>query len=197
MSVPLTPRAERPPLDIWRETMGENFFYVNYHNEPGGVAEAEYDSDPAALIKALYASPDTPRHDPLIVDPKRSAGGLVGRYGVPKEIPAWITETELDYYIEEFTRTGFRGGVNYYRNFNENWKLTERIDPVLRLPVAFVAGSDDMVIDGANEKALRSTMQTQATDLREITLIDGVGHWVQQEAPKQTNEAIVRFVRSL
>jgi len=57
MSVPYGPRTDRPPLEIWQEAMGDNFFYITYHNEPGGVAEAEYDSDPAAMITALYATP--------------------------------------------------------------------------------------------------------------------------------------------
>ncbi len=197
MSVPYVPRSDRPPLEIWRETMGDNFFYINYHNEPGGVAEAEYDSDPAAMITALYTSPDTPREDPAIVDPKRSAGGFIGRLGTPKELPGWITQEELDYYINEFSRTGFRGGVNYYRNFDTNWKLSEGVDPVLRIPAAFIAGAADMVIAGANETALRATMEPLMSDLREVTLIDKMGHWVQQEAPTETNAAILRFIESL
>ena len=197
MSVPYVPRSDRPPLEIWRETMGDNFFYINYHNEEGGVAEAEYDSDPAAVITALYTSPDTPREDPAIVDPKRSAGGFIGRLGTPKEIPGWITQEELDYYISEFTRSGFRGGVNYYRNFDANWKLTEGVDPVLKIPSAFVAGAADMVIGGADEAGLRAMMGPQMSDLREVTLIDKMGHWVQQEAPEETNAAVQRFIESL
>ena len=197
MSVPYVPRSDRPPLEIWRETMGDNFFYINYHNEEGGVAEAEYDSDPAAMITALYTSPDTPREDPAIVDPKRSAGGFIGRLGTPKELPGWITQEELDYYISEFTRSGFRGGVNYYRNFDANWKLTEGVDPVLKIPSAFIAGAADMVIGGADEAGLRAMMGPQMSDLREITLIDKMGHWVQQEAPEETNAAVQRFIESL
>ena len=197
MSVPYVPRSDRPPLEIWRETMGDNFFYINYHNEEGGVAEAESDSDPAAMITALFTSPDTPREAPAIVDPKRSAGGFIGRLGTPKEIPGWITQEELDYYINEFTRSGFRGGVNYYRNFDTNWKLTEDVDPVLKIPSAFIAGAADMVIGGADEAGLRGMMGPQMSDLREITLIDKMGHWVQQEAPEETNAAVQRFIESL
>jgi len=197
MSVPYVPRADRPPLEIWKEQMGENFFYITYHNEPGGVAEAEYDSDPRAMITALYASPDTPREDPVITDPKRSAGGFIGRLGTPKEIPSWITQQELDYYISEFTRSGFRGGVNYYRNFDTNWHLTADVDPVLQIPSAFISGRADMVIGGADETGLKAMMGPLMSDLREITLIDNIGHWVQQEAPTETNAAIVRFIESL
>jgi len=197
MSVPYMPRGDRPPLELWAGGMGDNFFYITYHNEPNGVAEAEYDSDPAAMITALYASPDTPREDPAIVDPKRSAGGFVGRIGTPKELPGWITQEELDYYINEFTRTGFRGGVNYYRNFDTNWHLTAGVDPVLKIPSAFISGAADMVIGGADEAGLRAMMGPQMSDLREITLIDKMGHWVQQEAPEETNAAVLRFIDSL
>lgn len=197
MSVPYVPRSDRPPLEIWKETMADNFFYINYHNEPGGVAEAEYDADPEGMITRLYTSPGTPRHDPEITDPKRSAGGFIQRIGAPKEMPAWITQEELDYYINEFKRSGFRGGVNYYRNFDANWELTDGVDPVLKIPSAFISGAADMVIGGADEAGLRALMQTQMSDLREITLIPEMGHWVQQEAPDETNQAIIRFIESL
>lgn len=197
MSVPYGPRTDRPPLDIWREAMGDNFFYITYHNEPGGVAEAEYDADPEGMITRLYASPDTPRMDPEITDPKRSAGGFIGRIGAPQEMPGWITQEELDYYINEFKRSGFRGGVNYYRNFDANWHLTDGVDPVLKIPSAFIAGAADMVIGGADEAGLRAMMDPQMSDLREITLIPAMGHWVQQEAPRETNQAVIRFIESL
>ena len=119
------------------------------------------------------------------------------RQGTPKELPGWITQEELDYYISEFTRSGFRGGVNYYRNFDANWKLTEGVDPVLKIPSAFIAGAADMVIGGADEVGLRAMMGPQMSDLREITLIDKMGHWVQQEAPDETNAAVQRFIESL
>ncbi|HIG43760.1 MAG: alpha/beta hydrolase [bacterium] len=197
MSVPYGGVAKQPPLDNFKKLFGDSFFYILYHNEEAGVAEKEYDSDPRRFISMLYASPDTPRHDPTITDPKRSAGGWFGRIGAPKELPDWLTEEDLDYYVNEFTRAGFRGGVNYYRNFNTNWDLMKDVDPMVKIPSAFISGSADMVIAGADEAGLRKTMSPVMSDLREVTLLPGKGHWVQQEDPAGTNEAILRFLKSL
>ena len=88
-------------------------------------------------------------------------------------------------------------GVDWNRNFDANWKLTEGVDPVLKIPSAFISGAADMVIAGADETGLRAMMGPQMSDLREITLIDKMGHWVQQEAPEETNAAVIRFIESL
>lgn len=197
MSVPYGGRAKVSPLDSFRAAMGDNFFYILYHNETGGVAEAEYDSDPRGVLSRLYASPDTPRSPAVVTDPKRAAGGWIDRLGAPLEQPNWLAEADLDYYVSEFTRSGFRGGVNYYRNFDTNWDLTEDLDPVIQIPSAFISGAADVVIGGASQEALISMMKPVMTDLREVTLVPKMGHWVQQEAPAATNVAILGFLRSV
>jgi pimeloyl-ACP methyl ester carboxylesterase len=197
MSVPYGGRMKTAPLQTWQQAMGDNFFYILYHNETGGVAEKEYDSDPRGLLSMLYASPDSPREDATITDPKRSAGGWIGRIGAPTEMPAWLKQEELDYYVDEFTRAGFRGGVNYYRNFDANWHFMEGKDPVIQIPSAFISGAADVVIGGADVAGLTAMMTPVMHDLREVTLIPEIGHWVQQEAPKETNDAILRFIKSL
>jgi len=197
MSVPYGGRGDEAPLGSWRRAMGDNFFYILYHNEVGGVAEAEYDSDPRGILSMLYTSPQTPRAEAAINDPKRAAGGWIGRIGAPLELPSWLSAEDLDYYVNEFTRSGFRGGVNYYRNFDANWHFMADKNPVLQIPSAFVAGAADMVIAGADESALRAMMTPVMSDLREVTLLPGIGHWVQQEAASETNDAILRFLGSL
>jgi len=197
MSVPYGGVGAEVPTVGWRQAMGDQFFYILYHNEAGGVAEKEYDSDPRSFLSMLYASPDTPRHAPSITDTRRSAGGFIGRVGQPIARPDWLSEEDLDYYVAEFTRAGFRGGVNYYRNFDANWQLMKDKDPVIKIPSAFLSGAADQVIQGASEEALRAMMNPVMSDLREITLLPGMGHWVQQEDPEGTNQGIIRFLEGL
>ena len=83
MSVPYTGRPEASPLSSLRAVFGDNFFYMLHHNEPGGIAEKEYDSDVRGILKRLYTSPDTPREDPEVTDPHKSAGGWLKRLGEP------------------------------------------------------------------------------------------------------------------
>lgn len=197
MSVPYGGRPKQSPLAYWQEKFGDNFFYILYHNEPG-VAEAEYDSDPHGLLSRLYVSPKSPREDPMITDRIRSAGGWIGRLGAPKGLPDWLTADDLDYIVSQFENAGFRGGVNYYRNFHRNWEITENLaDARVKVPTLFIAGEKDVVIAKATTEALTHTMSRVVDDLRDVVLIPEIGHWVQQEAPERTNAVILEFLRGL
>ncbi len=201
MSVPYGGRAKQAPLESFKAAFGDNFFYILYHNELDnnnlGVAEAEYDQDPQGILSRLYASPDAPRAPALITDPKRRAGGWIDRLGKVLEQPAWLSEDDLAYFVNEFKGSGFRGGVNYYRNFDSNWTITESLNPVIAMPSAFVSGTLDVVIQGADNAALQAMMSPVMKQLGDITLIDGMGHWIQQEAPVETNAAIIKFLKSV
>ena len=141
---------------------------------------------------------DAPRDPPKITDPKASAGGWIPRLGLPKQLPGWLTEKDLDYFSSEFERAGFRGGVNYYRNIERNWEITPELTGArIKVPVAFIAGTEDIVIRGAKEPALRATMSRVADDLRGVTLVPGAGHWIQQEKPQETNAFILDFLKGL
>jgi pimeloyl-ACP methyl ester carboxylesterase len=197
MSVPYGGRSKQSPLAYWQEKFGDNFFYILYHNEPG-VAEVEYDSDPRGLLSRLYVSPKSPREAPIITDRRRSAGGWIGRLGAPKGLPDWLTADDLDYIVSQFENAGFRGGVNYYRNFHRNWKITENLaDARVKVPTLFIAGEKDVVIAKATAEALTHTMSRVVDDLRDVVLIPEIGHWVQQEAPERTNAVILEFLRGL
>jgi pimeloyl-ACP methyl ester carboxylesterase len=198
MSVPYSGRSPVNPIAAMRERVEDNFFYIVYHNEPGGVAEAEYDSNPRGLLSRLYLSPGSPRSAPLVTDPKRSAGGWIPRLGAPLGLPDWLSQQDLDYFVGEFEEAGFRGGINYYRNFGRNWELTADVkDFTIKVPTMFIAGSQDVVIGGVNAAALTQMMQLRINDLRGVNLIPNIGHWVQQEAPEETNALLLEFLASL
>jgi len=197
MSVPYTGRPARSPVDSWQESFGDNFYYILYHQEPG-VAEAEYDADPEGLLSRLYLSPDSPRAAPEVTERHRSAGGWIPRLGAPLGLPDWLTQEDLDYYVSQFEHAGFRGGVNYYRNFHRNWEITPQLSgATIDIPVLFIAGEQDVVIAGASAEQLTAGMSRVANDLRGVVLLPAAGHWVQQELPEQTNDAILDFLRGL
>ena len=126
MSVPYGGRAAVSPLETMRKTYGENFYYILYFQEPG-VAEAEFDKDPRGFLSRLVSVARlTPRASPdyRSQTQRRRMDRPDGRV---QGTAAWLTQADLDYYVREFTGAGFRGGINYYRNFHRNWETTPQL----------------------------------------------------------------------
>jgi pimeloyl-ACP methyl ester carboxylesterase len=191
LSVPPTPRPQARPTEAWRQMFGENFFYILYFQQPG-VADAELDGDPARtmrrMIGGLRPSGDKDAAVRMIAP---GPEGFIDRLPEPDGLPEWISQDELDHYIAEFTRTGFTGGLNWYRNFDRNWETTaELADATTGVPALFLAGSADPV--------LGFTRPDRATEVvtgpyRQV-LIDGAGHWLQQERPDEVNTVLLEFL---
>lgn len=197
LSVPYAGRPQVSPIESWKARYKDDFYYILYFQQPG-AAEAEFDANPRALLSRLYTSPDAPRDPPKITDPRASAGGLIDRRGAPKGLPSWLTQADLDYYVAEFSRAGFRGGINYYRNFDRNWRTTPQLTGVkVKQPVIFLAGERDSVIAGATAEALTATMSKVCEDFRGVVLYPGAGHWVQQERSAEVSQALIQFLKSV
>lgn len=197
MSVPFREHPSAPPMEIYRKRFGDKFFYQLYFQKPG-VAEAEFDADPRGILSRLLCSPDSFRHKPQIEDKRMDAGGWIPRLGEPRALPLWLSEADLDFYVEEFSRAGFAGGINYYRNIDRNWELmAPYADEKIQIPTLFIAGDKDMVIGKTTRESLFETMSKRLSDLREVVLLPNIGHWVQQEAPEQTNAAILSFLEDV
>jgi pimeloyl-ACP methyl ester carboxylesterase len=113
-------------------------------------------------------------------------------------LPAWLSETDLDFYAAEFKRSGFRGGLNYYRNLDRNWQLMAAFTDVrVTIPALYIAGDRDMVVAFAGTDQLLANLKQFVPELRKIQMLPGCGHWTQQERPSEVNAAIIDFIRSL
>jgi len=195
LSVPFIPRGPMGPVTLMRQVFGDTFFYILYFQEPG-VADADLARDPAATMRRMLAGLTIPKEGTVDMTGLAQPNGLgfVDRLPEPDGLPDWLSQEELDHYIAEFTRTGFTGGINWYRNFDRNWELTPQLDGAkITVPSAFITGSADPV-------ALMTpagVMDGWVTDHRGSTIVDGAGHWVQQEAPAEVNDALLAFLDSL
>jgi pimeloyl-ACP methyl ester carboxylesterase len=193
MSVPFLPRGPMPPIQLMKAAFGEAFFYMLYFQQPG-VADAELGADPARMMRTFMwtiggeSSPGDYKAAPA------AGTGLLDVLSEPKHAPAWITDEEMSVFIEAFERTGFTGGLNWYRNLDRNWEKTEFLEGAkVEMPALFVAGEKDPVLIMAPP----AVMEGWVTDLRGMVLIPDAGHWVQQEKPNEVNAALLDFLKTL
>lgn len=200
MSVPYVPRLDHSVLELIDLVRDGGFHYIRYFQEPG-LAEAELESDVPRFLRAIFWSASGDRPGSMVrADPKRQHT-MFAPEQVPDESPSWLTDDDLAVYAESFERSGFTPALNWYRNFHRNWELTAAWPQQrIRVPAGFVAGRDDPVITGGVPGHLTPAVTglgDWCDDLRVVELIDGIGHWVQQEAPDATNHALLGFLDAL
>lgn len=194
LSVPAVPRSKSAPTQAWRKAFGERFFYILYFQEPG-VADAELNADPARTMRRMMGGLRT-SGDPLTASRMVAPGpeGFIDRLPEPETLPDWLSQEELDHYIAEFARTGFTGGLNWYRNFDRNWETTpELADAKITVPALFIGGTADPVLTFT--RADRAS-QLITGPYRQV-MIDDAGHWLQQERPHAVNETLLDFLNGL
>jgi pimeloyl-ACP methyl ester carboxylesterase len=176
LSVPFVPRAPAPPVPIMRRHIGEDF-YIVWFQEPG-LADA-------ALARDVRRTLTTSR---------QWTAQWAEEEPRPARLPAWLSEQELAVYVEAFERTGFTGGLNWYRNIDRNWELTEAVaERRVEQPAMFLTGELDPVRSFMPAEA----MQGWVSDLRAEIVVPGAGHWVQQQAPEAVNAALLEFLGGL
>lgn len=190
LSVPFMPRGDTEPMAVMREVFKGQFFYQLYFQEEG-VAEAEFERDIRTALKKFLVM-GAGETDLASLPAKGPDADLLTGLPDPETLPAWLTAADLDFYTGEFTASGFRGPLNYYRNHDLTWRLTEGAPKRIEQPAMFVAGAKDGVLLMAGE-ALAALPQT-VPDLRLQRLIPEIGHWTQQEAPDAVNDALLEFL---
>ena len=203
LSVPFRPRGAARPTSVMPQT-DQSLFYMLYF-QPPGVAEAELERDPRRAVRRLLCSGsgDAPRWADNVAG--REAVGMVPRSGGfltrmidPPELPAWLSEADIEFYAGVFAETGFRGGLNWYRNIDRNWELMAPFAGArVTVPALYVAGDRDLVVAFPGADKLIANLKTFVPDLRRTIMLPGCGHWTQQERANDVNAAIVQFLRDL
>ena len=199
LSVPFRPRAPVAPTSLMPRR-DDALFYQLYFQTPG-VAEAEFDRDVRqTVVKLLFGtSGDAPRGaaDHGIGMVARN-GGILTEMPSPGALPAWLSVADIDFYVEEFTRTGFRGGLNWYRNIDRNWELLAPFAGAqVTVPALYIAGDRDLVVGFRGMDQAIATMAKHVPQLRGTIMLPGCGHWTQQERVSEVNSALIEFLRQL
>jgi pimeloyl-ACP methyl ester carboxylesterase len=199
LSVPYRPRGQARPTTVMPQTADAVFYQL--HFQAPGVAEAELEHDVRASIHGLLVrvSGDAPLDTPAFAMVPR-VGGLRARGPAPPpaSLPAWLTSADIDYYADEFSRTGFRGGLNWYRNIDRNWELLAPFAGAkVSVPALYVAGDRDLVLSFPGVKELVANLTAFVPQLRQTIILPGCGHWTQQERPEAVNAVMLDFLRGV
>lgn len=194
VSVPYLPRRPVRPLVQFFSGTRRKHFYQDYFQKPG-CAEKELEEDVRrSLLGILYmGAGDGRTHHPassVMVFPKETR--LVDNLLLPDTMPDWLSEADLDYFVSQFEKSGFRGGINWYRNMDRNWLLTPFLDKARLLqPSLFIIGSLDGVMRLAAEEI--QSIEHNMPNLSGNHILEGAGHWIMQERPAEVNKLLVDF----
>lgn len=180
LSMPYLSRGDVPWLDVMEEVLGSDYYFVHFNQQPG-VAAAVFDADPARFINNLYR-----RNEPLL--PPRPGMVLIetARTETPLGDPL-LSEAELAVYTAAFAKSGFTGGINWYRNLNRDWHQLAEADPIIQQPALMIYGERDAV--------MRAEHLATVVPLVVETSVDS-GHWIHQERPDETTRLILEWLGS-
>ncbi|MEU3283189.1 alpha/beta fold hydrolase [Streptomyces antibioticus] len=198
LSVPYAPPGGPRPTDVFGQMGGpEQEFYVSHFQEPGR-AEAEIEPDVRSWLAGFYAAlsadtmPAGGEPDPHFVAP-----GCQMRDRFPAgPLPAWLSEEDLDVYAGEFERTGLTGALNRYRNMNRDWEdLAPHRGAAIRQPSLFIGGALD-----ASTTWMSDAIDAYPTTLPRLSashILEGCGHWIQQERPGEVNSLLTDWLSTI
>jgi pimeloyl-ACP methyl ester carboxylesterase len=202
LSVPFLPLGQVYTSPQLPET-ADAVFYQAYFQAPG-VAERELEQDIRLTVRSqLYtlsgdfpvqqAVPGIPRVGMI---PKR--GGLLATRINPASLPAWISEAEANVYVEQFSKSGYRGGLSWYRNIDRNRELLSAFNGLkINIPALYAAGDRDVVLAFQGMDSAIATLPQTVPLLQRTVLLPGCGHWTQQERPNEVNAALLEFLKTI
>lgn len=189
LSVPPPLRGRTRPLEALR-TNGITNFYWQYFQAPG-VAEAEFERDVAKTIRMVLGRGISDPSSMFIQD----GNGFLGNLHSDLPLPNWLSEADIAHFTESYGVSGFRGGLNWYRNLDRNWELTAPWQGAqIHQPSLFIAGANDSVITGLIGAKRVGDMERVLPNLTQKLIVDGAGHWIQQERPDVVNDALIAFL---
>jgi len=203
LSVPFIPRGSDYPSKSFPES-DDTVFYQSYFQSPG-VAERDLQRDVGLTMRtllyqssgdALHPATKSKQSGHVFMVPRK--GGMMTNWANPTSLPPWLTETDLEIYADQFKRTGYRGGLNWYRNIDRNWELLAPFAGLkITVPALLIAGDRDIVLAFRGMDQIVANLSKYVPKLQKTLILPGCGHWTQQERPSEVNEAMLEFLRHL
>lgn len=208
LSVPYTPVGEKSLIQLFRELYKDKFFYQLYIQEEG-VAEAEFEADVRKALEITYLSSDGRGMQFMIENignpeyQKTPDSTMLEKSPRFDSFPDWLTQEDLNYFINEFEHSGFRGPFNRYRAQDIDFEELQKFKNVsYPLPACFITGTLDPVNffardESASEEDILKAFTKNYDDLRKVEILDGIGHWTQQESPEAVTAHMIDFLKNI
>ncbi|QBD75074.1 alpha/beta hydrolase [Ktedonosporobacter rubrisoli] len=196
LNFPYWPRMEG---DLFKVSPPDGTFYIEYFLQPG-QAEAEMEQDVSLFLRKMYytVSGEAPERVSAAFSVFPSGMRFVDALSNPDKLPDWLTERDLAYSAQQFERTGFRGGLNWYRAAPLNWELMGAWNNApLLTPALYIMGERDVVTGFPGYQEVVANMVAAAPQLKEPLLFPGCGHWTQAERPEELKNALITFLKDL
>ncbi|XP_028786884.1 uncharacterized protein LOC114742839 [Neltuma alba] len=190
LSVPFTPRnPKRKPLDTLRAVYGTDYYICRFQ-EPGDI-ESEFGQIGTERVLKEFLTYRNP--GPLYLPKGKGFGHPAD---APIVLPSWLSEEECNYYATKYDKTGFTGGLNYYRNLDLNWELTAPwTGAQIKVPVKFMVGDQDLTYNapGMKDYIHKGGMKRDLPLLEDVVVMEGAAHFLHQERPLDINKHILDF----
>lgn len=178
LSLPYPARGEKPWVESMEDTLGGDFYFVHFNRQPG-VADAVFDDNTYPFLRNMYR-----KNEPSTSPQPGMALINLARAEEPLGEPL-MSDSELAVFVSAFESSGFTASVNWYRNLDRNWHVLADVDPVIQQPTLMIYGDRDPVPRSAH-------LTEFVPNAEEVTL--ACGHWIQQEKPEETNQAILNWL---
>ena len=198
LNSPVPPRGKVKPT-VALEAMAQGRVFHHLYFQQIGEPDRELASDPRKTLRSVYysISGDATGDDRwrLFLP---AGQPILNAFTEPKRFPAWLSERAIDYYVNEYTRTGFTGALNHYRCRDRNWEITSFLDgAVIRQPSIFIGGAADPSLEAIEIRGLYDQFDAYLPGLRKKVLLPGVGHSVAEESVDLVNEVLLEFLSQL
>ena len=191
LSIPFYPEPRDP--EKMKNYFKDKFSFMGYFQKPG-AAESEFEEDPERFFRLfLYGfSGDAPADTVnKLFASKPADAKLLDGFPEPSKLPSWLSQKDIDYYADAYKKSGLTGTLNFYRNVNEDYPLLkEAYKNKITQPVLFIGGGEEAAVKYGDLELMKKALP----NLRNIIVLPGCGHYIQQERTEELNAALIDFL---
>jgi pimeloyl-ACP methyl ester carboxylesterase len=200
VNTPHYDRAPSDPIELMRSRFGDQMYIVQFQN-PAREADRIFNSRVGQTFDFLMREP-MPRKEALPAEPVTAGVGASSKLNLafPQMVAAYdakydprkpiLSADEMKVFVDTFTKSGFTGGINWYRNWTRNWERAAGLDHTVRVPALMIMAENDAVLP----PSAADGMERLVPDLEKY-LVRASGHWTQQEKPEEVSAQLIEWRR--